>query len=176
MNYLFWANSYLAVFYGFYWFFLRKETFFQLNRGYLLSGIFLSFILPILDMKGYFFPVESTQFFYILGFEAQVNWGVVPPVSAWSNWIDSISGISIVVLIYGVGCVYALIKLLYRLVLINGSISEVKSVRDLGHGTGEEAARVLESSPKWVPGKKDGQAVRVQYTLPIVLNLDSDTK
>lgn len=118
MNYLFWANSYLAVFYGFYWFFLRKETFFQLNRGYLLSGIFLSFVLPILDMKGYFFPVESTQFFYTLGFEAQVNWGVVPPVSAWSNWIDSISGISIVVLIYGVGCVYALIKLLYRLVLI----------------------------------------------------------
>jgi beta-lactamase regulating signal transducer with metallopeptidase domain len=39
-------------------------------------------------------------------------------VSAWSNWMDSISGISIIVLIYGVGCVFALIRLLYRLVLI----------------------------------------------------------
>lgn len=57
----------------------------------------------------------------------------------------------------------------------DGSISEVKSVQDLGHGTGEEAVRVLKSSPKWTPGKKDGEAVRVQYTLPIVLNLDSDS-
>lgn len=118
MNYLIWANSYLAVFYGFYWFFLRKETFFQLNRGYLLSSIFLSFILPLLDLKGYFFPVESTQFFYTLGFETQINQVVVPSVSAWSNWMDSIAGISIIVLIYGVGCVFVLIRLLYRLVLI----------------------------------------------------------
>lgn len=57
----------------------------------------------------------------------------------------------------------------------DGSISEVKSVQDLDHGTGEEAVRVLESSPKWTPSKKDGEVVRVQYTLPIVLNLDSDS-
>src|SRR5690554_8018061 len=82
MNYLIWANIYLAVFYGFYWFFLRKETFFQLNRGYLLSSAILSFILPLLDLKSYFFPPAAEQFFYSLNFEAQVNQVVVPSVDA----------------------------------------------------------------------------------------------
>ncbi len=36
-----------AVFYGFYYFFLRKETFFNLNRWYLLGTIALSLLLPL---------------------------------------------------------------------------------------------------------------------------------
>lgn len=114
MNYLIWANIYLAVFYGFYWFFLRKETFFQLNRGYLLSSALLSFILPLLDLKGYFFSLKAEQFFYTLNFEAQVNQVVVPSVDAGSNWMDSFSGISILTFIYAVGCLFSFIKLLYQ--------------------------------------------------------------
>lgn len=57
----------------------------------------------------------------------------------------------------------------------DGSISDIKSVQDLGYGTGEEAIRVLKTSPKWKPGVQNGKAVRVEYTLPIVLNMDSDS-
>lgn len=52
----------------------------------------------------------------------------------------------------------------------DGSLSDVKVVRDLGYGTGEEAVRVLASSPKWKPGVQNGKPVRVQFTLPIQLN------
>lgn len=52
----------------------------------------------------------------------------------------------------------------------DGSISNIKILNDLEYGTGEEAVRVLEKSPKWNPGIQNGKAVRVQFTLPIELN------
>ncbi|HEX8376663.1 MAG TPA: energy transducer TonB [Pedobacter sp.] len=53
----------------------------------------------------------------------------------------------------------------------DGTLSEVKVIRDLGHGTGEEAMRVVRSSPKWTPGLQHGIPVKVFYTLPLSLNL-----
>lgn len=53
----------------------------------------------------------------------------------------------------------------------DGSISEVKAVRDQGHGLGQAAVDVVESmnfiAEKWTPGKHKGKAVRVLYTLPV---------
>lgn len=49
----------------------------------------------------------------------------------------------------------------------DGSLSEIKVLKDIGHGTGDEAIRVLKSSPKWNPGEQDGKPVRVLYSLPI---------
>lgn len=49
----------------------------------------------------------------------------------------------------------------------DGSLSEIKTIQDIGHGTGDEAVRVLKNSPKWNPGEQDGKPVRVLYTLPI---------
>jgi beta-lactamase regulating signal transducer with metallopeptidase domain len=49
----------------------------------------------------------------------------------------------------------------------DGSLSNIKILRDMGYGTGEEAVRVLKESPKWKPGKKDGRTVRTMYSLPI---------
>lgn len=54
----------------------------------------------------------------------------------------------------------------------DGSLTDIKVLRDLGMGTGEEAVRMLKKSPKWKPGIQNGRPVRVQYTLPIVLNLE----
>lgn len=52
----------------------------------------------------------------------------------------------------------------------NGKISEAH-VHDSVHPLlDEEAVRVVMKSPKWKPGMKDGQAVRVSYTLPVVFN------
>ena len=49
----------------------------------------------------------------------------------------------------------------------DGSLTDLKILRDIGHGTGEEAVRVLKLSPKWIAGEQDGQKVRVLYSLPI---------
>lgn len=48
-QYLLLVNIYLLLFYGFYVLLLRKETFFQLNRLYLVSASLLSFMIPVMQ-------------------------------------------------------------------------------------------------------------------------------
>jgi len=43
------VNIYLLLFYGFYFLLLRRETFFQLNRIYLISASILSFFIPMIQ-------------------------------------------------------------------------------------------------------------------------------
>jgi hypothetical protein len=52
----------------------------------------------------------------------------------------------------------------------NGSLSDIKVIRDMGYGTGKEAIRVLKRSPKWNAGEMNGKKVRVLYSLPISVN------
>ena len=51
----------------------------------------------------------------------------------------------------------------------DGSLTDIKVVRDIGYGTGKEAIRVLKSCPKWNPGEQNGKKVRVLYSLPITI-------
>ena len=55
----------------------------------------------------------------------------------------------------------------------DGSISEIKCIKDLGYGTCEEATRVIKKSKKWIPGIQSGRRVRVVYTLPLKLSITS---
>lgn len=34
-----------------------------------------------------------------------------------------------------------------------------------------EAMRVVESMPEWIPGKQNGECVRVKYSVPVVFRL-----
>ena len=52
----------------------------------------------------------------------------------------------------------------------DGSLSDIKVVRDLGYGTGEEAVRIMKLAPKWKPGMQDYKPVRVGYNLPIKIS------
>ena len=52
-------------------------------------------------------------------------------------------------------------------VLENGSIGDVQIVKSLESHCDAEAKRVVKSLPRFVPGKQQGKAVRVWYTLPI---------
>ena len=51
----------------------------------------------------------------------------------------------------------------------DGSLTDIKILRDVGFGTGKEAIRVLELCPIWTPGRQNGQNVRCTYSLPISL-------
>lgn len=53
-----------------------------------------------------------------------------------------------------------------------GDISDVQIVRGIGGGCDEEAKRVVQKMPKWKPGKQNGRAVKVYFTLPIVFSLE----
>ena len=54
----------------------------------------------------------------------------------------------------------------------DGSLTDIQVVRDIGFGTGEEAVRLLKTSPKWSAGVQNGLKVRVAYTQPITLALN----
>ena len=53
----------------------------------------------------------------------------------------------------------------------DGSISDVEVVRGVHSALDAEAIRVIQSMPKWTPGKQRGHTVRVRYTLPVVFKL-----
>lgn len=53
----------------------------------------------------------------------------------------------------------------------DGTLTDIKVVRDPGYGLAKEAKRVLAAVPeKWSPGIMDGKPVRVNYSLPIAVN------
>jgi hypothetical protein len=52
----------------------------------------------------------------------------------------------------------------------DGSLTDIKVIKDIGYGTGSEAIRVLESCPRWIPAEQNGKKVRVQYSLPITIS------
>ena len=53
----------------------------------------------------------------------------------------------------------------------DGTITDVRVVRSVDPSLDREASRVVRSMPRWSPGKQNGSAVRVKYTVPVVFRL-----
>ena len=53
----------------------------------------------------------------------------------------------------------------------DGSITDVRVLRSVDPSLDREASRVVRSMPRWSPGKQNGSAVRVKYTVPVVFRL-----
>ena len=53
----------------------------------------------------------------------------------------------------------------------DGSITEVKVIKPAFPSLDAEAIRVVKAMPKWKPGYQNGQAVRVQFAMPINFSL-----
>lgn len=54
----------------------------------------------------------------------------------------------------------------------DGTMSDIKAVKDPGYGLGKEAVRVIKLiKEKWKPGTRDGIPVKTSYTLPITITI-----
>lgn len=53
----------------------------------------------------------------------------------------------------------------------DGSISNIAVVKGVDPSLDKEACRVVKAMPKWIPGKINGEAVRVKYNLPLTFKL-----
>jgi protein TonB len=53
----------------------------------------------------------------------------------------------------------------------DGSVSDVQVARSIDPSLDKEAMRVLKKMPKWIPGRQNGAAVRVKYTVPVTFKL-----
>jgi periplasmic protein TonB len=54
----------------------------------------------------------------------------------------------------------------------DGSIRDAQVKRGIGGGCSEEALRVVKLMPNWNPGKQNGKAVSVTFTMPVKFKLD----
>ncbi len=45
----------------------------------------------------------------------------------------------------------------------DGSLTDIKVLRDIGYGSGKEAERVLKKGPKWSPAEQNGKKVRCAF-------------
>ena len=55
----------------------------------------------------------------------------------------------------------------------DGSIDSCSVKRGIGGGCDEEAARVLSAMPPWQPGMRNGQPVRVSFSMPVKFAIDT---
>ena len=53
----------------------------------------------------------------------------------------------------------------------DGSITDVHVAKSVDPSLDKEAARVVKAMPHWIPGKQNGSAVRVKYTVPVTFKL-----
>ncbi len=54
----------------------------------------------------------------------------------------------------------------------DGSVTDIRVLRDIGGGCADEAIRVVRMMPRWTPGRQRGQPVRTQFTMPIRFTLN----
>ena len=53
----------------------------------------------------------------------------------------------------------------------NGSITDVQVAKSVDPSLDKEAVRVVNAMPHWIPGKQNGSAVRVKFTVPVTFRL-----
>ena len=119
-QYLLLANVYLALFYGFYVILLRRETFFQLNRVYLISSALLSFLIPLIQAewaRNLFITQRINQTIYGLDTVNVIN--VQIPVQQNQGFTF---GEGLVVIYLG-GIVFLLGKFLMQLYLLRNALN-----------------------------------------------------
>lgn len=109
LSYLLQTNLCLIVFYGFYRLFLYKETYFLLNRIFLVGSLALSLLIPALKIEGITQKVVGQEFYVnVKGIINKVN---DLPISSF-NWERSF------MIIYLLGVSISVMLLVYKLMNI----------------------------------------------------------
>ncbi|MBD1387071.1 TonB family protein [Mucilaginibacter rigui] len=118
-HYLLLVNIYLTLFFGFYSLLLRRETFFQLNRVYLLGTAILSFFIPLIEsewVKGLFITQQVQYTIY------GANAVSITDIAPITNNPITIGQVLIVV--YAAGVIFLAVKLMLQLVLLRRIIKD----------------------------------------------------
>jgi len=117
-QYLLLVNVYLVLFYGFYALLLHKETFFQLNRVYLVSAAALSFFIPVMQ-AGWVQNLFITQEIKYTVYGSPILISQLAPVKEAPVNIGQILAV-----IYISGVVVLFGRLIWQLVVLNRIIKK----------------------------------------------------
>jgi BlaR1 peptidase M56 len=161
LHYLLEANLYLAVFYAGYYLFLSRETYYTLNRIYLLFSCIASFALPVMQL-GILKPVERpiTAVHFTFATQAATATFIpvhISPAAPTFTWQDGIVDVYLfgaaVLLVVLLIKLYQLLKLTsvkksdpegsYKVVQINGSDTAFSFFNYLFIGTKVQQAEII---------------------------------
>lgn len=165
MSYLIIANIYLTLFYLFYRLFLSKETFFQLNRVYLIGTSGLSFIIPLVqsDWLQQTFGTDTV-------YAARSSLEAVT-INAQPTTVDAMGTTALAIpwwmYVYAVGCCCQLGILCYRYLLI------MKKLRQKKKGDAYSFMRHIRVDDEQLGGEKikehEGVHARQLHTVDLLL-------
>lgn len=113
-HYILQVNIYLVLFYGFYKLFLAKETYFILNRIYLVSAGICSLSIPFLRFE--WFGKQSVATPIYIGVD-QLN-ELMTQVSVTPNAPERLSSGNLIVIIYLTGLIIFTILFIYKLLRV----------------------------------------------------------
>ncbi len=121
-HYLLLSNLYLILFFGFYALLLQRETFFQLNRVYLLGSAIISFLIPAIQsdwVKQWFITQKVHQTLYSASPDLVYGIQAIQP--------NRITIGEIVGAIYAAGIVLLSIKLIWQFVVLRQFLKNKKA-------------------------------------------------
>ena len=120
-HYLLQVNLYLIVFYGFYKLLLDKETYFTLNRIYLVSAGFLSLVIPFIRLEWLTEQKAAQQVYTTVKWDAVLQQAtIVTEAQEGFKWGN------LIVYIYCAGILFFLGRLIYNLLAVNKLIRMAK--------------------------------------------------
>ncbi|MCW5517608.1 M56 family metallopeptidase [Muriicola sp. Z0-33] len=122
LEYILKASGILVVFYLTYHIFLKKETFFEANRHFLLAGLLVAFLLPLLTITRY---VDVTPVTYenYSGIPATFSEGL--STTSW-DWMAILSDV------YLMGLLFLIVKFALQLLSLRSMIKAHSSKKENG--------------------------------------------
>ena len=120
VQYAFESGTCMAVMFGIYWLFIRKETYFQFNRIYLLSTVALSCLIPLgnFNLNGLLNEASAVSIITSLGKaisipEVTITEGSRKGFSIYNNWPQ------LIIWIYMLGASFLLFRIIIGIVKID---------------------------------------------------------
>ncbi|MEL7586601.1 MAG: M56 family metallopeptidase [Prolixibacteraceae bacterium] len=132
VNYLFESGISLGLFTTLYLLLLRQETFFRLNRYFLLFGLFFSFSLPLLHLRIYEPQPVMLGEVTVLPYRNMLATVSVYGTAVSERVVQTISTRTWLIVLYLCGFVFFSVRLLIRLLQIARLVRRGKIIREQG--------------------------------------------
>lgn len=122
-HYLLLVNFYLILFFGFYALLLRKETFFQLNRAYLVAASLLSFLIPLIQAN-WITNLFITQQVQRTVYSGTLNLMDLSPIIVSANQTSGVTLGEIVNAVYIAVTLFLVVRLAWQLFVLKKTIDQ----------------------------------------------------
>jgi TonB family protein len=107
--YLLQSGISLTLLYGVYWIFLRKDTFFLVNRTFLVASVMFSLLFPLLQLK-WIFPAEVTSTYYVVLDAVTVN-----ATKIETTFAKNLTAMQVLLVVYLTGIAIFTIRFIFQL-------------------------------------------------------------